>query len=872
MDIEQITQQLNNRFAAPLKEYYQRRIIFWYDEKGEFADSIGEISLENARIATLTGSNNFAIKKLLNVDDTTSNFLIYCPLPKPKAKDDWLLDIQLYSEEFHADLLYIVLREMGLPATAEIRHAAQGYSKYFKAKDRRKKIADMVREINPSANGQIRSQDLQLIILAVMCKCKSPLPEKIILSVLQQGLCEESNAIYSDMENYEATATFWRMGGHFTDYKPMDPSLEGLATHLLLNALSRTLPQECFRGLDDYLTTTHQAYCYDLVAEWMQSSDADTLYVVTNHVDQMLHLQERFMKLPLQDLYQGSIFPTLNEVILLKLMQDAANHNVNVPLVKQIVEKRRNSFWYEKYAAYYEGLLQVALLQEFYQQHAAGFHTVEPAKLWQQYTEDYYRMDTYYRRFQNCYATVRYDNHADLQDAFKGVMDFVENLYNNWFLSSLAENWTKACAEQLEKYGCLSGVAQQEQFYANKIAPDHKAVVIISDALRYEVAAQLAKELQREMQGQVELGSMQAILPSITKFGMASLLPHNQLQAQIKNTTKTNRLAVLADGMSTESNNRDKVLKAAYPASVALRYSDLQDKKRAERQELIRGMDIIYIYHDRIDSASHSDENTVFSACDDALQDIKTMVRMAVNEFNRTRILITADHGFLYTRSALQENAKVDKTRDDALDVEYGRRYAIMQGEAQVENLLPVRFLGGNSDFALYVPKENIRIKMQGAGLNYVHGGISPQEMVVPLVEYHHLRNQNREYLRNQAKYDTKPVALKVLTTSDTIRNLVFDMKFYQPEAVGMTRSAASFELYFVDADGYTVSDVQKLLADKDGAELPQRSFKCRFSLKARAYKNTELYYLVIKRVDDGDMQRIAFHIDLPFAAGDDFF
>ena len=31
MDAEKIIQDLNRRFAAPLPEFYKRRIIFWYD-------------------------------------------------------------------------------------------------------------------------------------------------------------------------------------------------------------------------------------------------------------------------------------------------------------------------------------------------------------------------------------------------------------------------------------------------------------------------------------------------------------------------------------------------------------------------------------------------------------------------------------------------------------------------------------------------------------------------------------------------------------------------------------------------------------------------------------------------------------------------
>ena len=45
MDFDTIIQDLNRRFAAPLPEFYRRRIIFWYDEDREFEDKIDEIEL-----------------------------------------------------------------------------------------------------------------------------------------------------------------------------------------------------------------------------------------------------------------------------------------------------------------------------------------------------------------------------------------------------------------------------------------------------------------------------------------------------------------------------------------------------------------------------------------------------------------------------------------------------------------------------------------------------------------------------------------------------------------------------------------------------------------------------------------------------------
>ena len=140
MDSEKIIQELNQRFAMPLPEFYKRRIIFWYDEDKEFADKLDEIVLSNATVISLTGSNNFAVKKLLGVDDTKNNYLVYCPLSYENSEDNWLMDIELYSEEFRADLISIWMDEMGIPATPALRKQVKHYRKYFNAKNRRDKI------------------------------------------------------------------------------------------------------------------------------------------------------------------------------------------------------------------------------------------------------------------------------------------------------------------------------------------------------------------------------------------------------------------------------------------------------------------------------------------------------------------------------------------------------------------------------------------------------------------------------------------------------------------------------------------------------------------------------------------------------------
>ncbi len=758
--------------------------------------------------------------------------------------------MELYSEEFRADLISIWMDEMGLASNPAMRKQVKNYRAYLNAKDRRLKVSTQNKV--PSTPAQ-----LHMAVMAAICDLKEAQPNMILRSVFRAGLDLKNNTVYQDFVKYHADGAFWAMVRQGCGFVEEEPDLGRLAIHLLLTAATRTMRQEYLAGLDGFISMPHQAYCYDFISEWLHSEDIQQLYDVARYVEDEAHLHQRFEKLTVDDLAGTECFPCINEVILTKLMTEISDHIIDVDTITSTVEKRRTCAWYEPFENFYDGILQVANMQSFFKEHSAGFHTAEAKGIWKEYTESYYQMDTYYRLFHLSFQKSLETSNILLDDLFKHVVDKVEGLYTHWFLGELGNNWSDVCADELAIYGKVLEVPQQEEFYRSRIKTlDTKVFVIISDAMRYEVAA-----------------------------AMAALLPHKELTVEVRNDI----LTVLADGQSTASNYRDKVLKSEDPASVALKYNDIIAMKRAERSALVKGMDVVYIYHDTIDEASHTSDTAVFSACDKAISELKNLVRIIVNEFGGTNILITADHGFLYTYSPLKEDDKVGKrgffdmdvTNSDTIKkesirrcVEYGRRYAIMQKGVQPDYLLPVKFLGGKTEFDGFAPRESIRIKMNGGGMNFVHGGISLQEMVVPVIEYHYLRNDSMEYKRNKQKYDTKPVTVNLLSANRKISNMIFSLNFYQKDAVSANREAATYQVYFTDENGKQISDVQKIIADKTSDNGAERTFRCQFNLKSLKYSNTATYYLVIADEQGLQMpQREPFQIDIAFAVDEfDFF
>ncbi len=56
-------------------------------------------------------------------------------------------------------------------------------------------------------------------------------------------------------------------------------------------------------------------------------------------------------------------------------MTDIVQQVIDADAIIAAVEKRRTCVWYKEVAPFYEGLAQVANMQRFFAEHAAGFHT-----------------------------------------------------------------------------------------------------------------------------------------------------------------------------------------------------------------------------------------------------------------------------------------------------------------------------------------------------------------------------------------------------------------------------------------------------------------------------------------------------------------
>ena len=227
---------------------------------------------------------------------------------------------------------------------------------------------------------------------------------------------------------------------------------------------------------------------------------------------------------------------------------------------------------------------------------------------------------------------------------------------------------------------------------------------------------------------------------------MAALLPHKSL-------TMTDDYQVLVDDVLCDSlAGREKVLQSYVPGSVCVQFDDMKALKKMELREIITGKQVVYIYHNQIDARGDklNTENEVFSACQEAIQEIIDLIHRIAVGANTIHFIVTADHGFIYKRDKVTESGKIGGVSDKGAFV--NRRFIVSSAPVAdngIANMSMGTVLRNNDPKVVSFPVSSNVFKVAGGGQNYVHGGSSPQEMLVPVIDIRmekgHIETKNAE-------------------------------------------------------------------------------------------------------------------------------
>lgn len=832
MNLKQITERLNSEFTGDV-----RKLVFWYDANAEFSEDIDSLELQNAKVLHLETDNQFYIKYFLEYEDTQTNYLIYAPFAKPQIRDHHLEDMVRYSKEFFADRASLLALDLGIDE--RYKTVIQRYLKFFANKERTQKFYNLELE---GYNAGI----IEVALMSVLCKSKTASFEEVLRCVLTEDGFED-NRYLAEFEKYDLLKAFWQQVEMAFGYSGPNPTLEKLLITMFVTYAAKTIRTELPQAWKDfvsYKSGTIIAFLDNLMNSLLYKERYDEL---SKEIWTTIGARDVFEKMEPEALVECNIFEGADDILIRWMIARLEHEDINAKLagksIPEVCSERRKKHFGKNYKREYfviENAYHIISSGKY--EFVSGIRNLVKA-----YTGLTFKMDRRYRYF--------YYYLDALEDTvkFEKLRDLVENIYTNDYLNQITVNWNTEIAETDGE----TGLDLQREFFSKYVRKSkERTVVIISDALRYEVADTLFETLQADEKCQASITALQGVLPSYTPLGMASLLPHRTLEYNEK-------YEVLVDGrVCASTEQRDALLKEYKPNSRCIAFDSMKSMKKKELREIFTGQDVVYVYHNQVDARGDAakTENEVFIACEEAIKEIHDFMRRLSSQANTHHFFVTADHGFIYKRDRLEASDKISGASGTN---SLGQRYALSDRECNVEGVCSTRLgrvLGNDDDRVVSYPLASDIFKVAGAGQNFVHGGCSPQEMIVPLVEV--------KVERGRKETSTAEIALVSLTNK--ITNLITTLDFVQTEPVSDVVKETRYRVYFVSEDNEKISNENIIVADKKDKDTLKRKFKLRFSFKNKQYNKSQKYYLVAYD-DKNELEVLRHEIMMDIAFADDF-
>ncbi len=804
--------------ANSLNDIFEKhRLVFWYDPEGEMREEFAGYTsdgIEKVEVA----NNEFGLKHRMLRESPNGRFLVYMPYKRPNHKKNWFLDLELAHHVFHADGISLVLQEMGWQE--EHRAFVEEHREFFNSMERKARLLERMHR-------EDHENDWHLKMLSVVCREEATI-EACLLSMLSD-VAEDKGDKVQAIEKFGLAGFLWDCVARRYGYRSESPTVLDFAIEAFLAAAP--CGKQVTLGKDARV----------FINRWQDSNRHRATFEKTSaRLEADLNIRSALHDIDgYAEVLDTDAFEAIEQKVIVELRDAVLAARMNYDALRHVVERRESSYWYEKYASIYAALLAARRLTETIQNLDLGFDDAKDGV--QRYTQKYWQVDQLYRHFH--YHLTR-SRQATLMD---GVREAVEKHYTNDYLLRLGDRFQHAV--EAETAWPPGGCRYQARFYQDQVAPflakGNKLFVIISDALRYEVAEELHQRILRENRFRSRLDHQVSVLPSYTQLGMAALLPHESLEVD-PSTGEAK-----ADGQRTSGlEARKAILSAERPRSTAVKAQDfLQMNAKDEGRTLSRDHDLIYIYQNGIDHVGdkRETEGEVFSA---AGKEIDTLIDILkkVAAVNGSNAIITADHGFLYQDEPPGESDFTETPGGKAVGM-VNRRFALGEDMEAPSGtwLRTASQVGLGGDYQVALPKSINRYRKQGSGARYVHGGASLQEVVIPILVVNKARRD-----------DVGVVEVDVIRSGSTlITTSQAKITFYQEEPAVDKLLGCELRVGFYSKDGETLSEVKEILFDSGEQEPRLRERKEVFHFSKTAdrpeHQNSEVFLRLEKKISNSN-------------------
>ena len=839
---ELLISMLKSSFSSTTERSRNRKIIFWYDAKKDYEELLKELELENTEIIKYD-NNSLWIRYHIEKEELNKNIVIYLPFDRQKSINNELLDIETANSDllFNPDSTTMRLKNLGL--SDDCRVVIKKYDRFFNNKTRENDFKEFDIEKD--------SDNIDYIVTSILLGIKTINIDDIIKNIIK--------IYYDDRKKYEALFKFGNeefilnlINKYFGSKINSTEEMENVFKSLVFTYFAASISDiNKLNRYGKYLLSNRVTNSQVFVNNLMRDKSTRKYFeLISNDISKEFGIEELISTIDIEDYKNADAFSIIDDNIILYIVNQLFNSINEFEKYNELITLRESKYWYEKYYNEYNFLKVVSKYFEVVNRVQTLIKTFEIEKFVELYTNELYLVDTLYRKMY-----YFFDNIRD-KDNFINLKNKVENNYTNTYMLELSLKWNDTI-ENINRYD-VNKLTMQNKFFDKYIksqaesSRNGRTIVIISDAFRYECAKELNEKL-KVFGTKSDIYYMLGLVPSYTQLGMAALLPNQELSRDPNYKDKGSD-SIFVDGMNSVGiENREKILTKVVPEGLAIQYEEIYAMTKSEWKKIFSGKKVVYIYHDVVDKAGEHDENNVFEACEKSIKQIEGLVKDLHTTFSGVNCYISADHGFFYKRGKVEE---YQKTSRDTSATRQKVRYSYTDKKSEEEGIVSINldYIFGENSGYVNIPKGQNVFSKQGGGINYVHGGILPQEIIIPVIDFKSTRTSE----------ESKKVGITYSGLSTKITNAITYLEFLQDNKVDENNLECRYLLHFEDENGNRVSDECTIVANYTNAEVKDRFFKEKFVFKNIDYNRDKNYYLVIVDEETGiEKQRIKFIIDI---------
>lgn len=367
----------------------------------------------------------------------------------------------------------------------------------------------------------------------------------------------------------------------------------------------------------------------------------------------------------------------------------------------------------------------------------------------------WFRLDQAQRRLEAWVANL--DEHPE-----ERPLAVVRRAYEET-VHAMAEGFTP----RLQRAGwTVPGALPQTRVWTEGVAEQPRPVAyFLVDAMRYEMGIELAERLPKT--SEVSVRAAVGALPSITPIGMAALLPG--ASASFSVVEQGGKLgARIEDSFLADLASRKKHAAARVPSLVDLTLDELLSLQPSKLAKRLEGAQVVVVRSQEIDHAGEAGFSLqAWQVMDTVIDNLARALRKLAAA-GIEHAVVSADHGHLFFADDRDESMRTDAPGGHT--VELHRRCWIGRGGVTPRGCVRVAAasLGYASDLELVFPAATGVFKA-GGDLAFHHGGPSLQELVVPVLS---VRTKVREALR------PLPGPIQATGLPEAVTNRIFTVTF----------------------------------------------------------------------------------------------